>query len=196
MRSSLTLESIDIIRNDTYAQDGYPHEAWTLLRRRAPVFWYDRPGCRPFWAITKHEDIVRVSRAPEVFRNAPRLAVLPDLEGEQPPDELPARHLLNMDPPDHNRFRRLVSARFTPRAIDRLRPSVNQICAEILDGVCHDGAQTTADFVTGVSAKLPLAVLADLLGAPRDDWEILFHWTNEIIGSADPGSNRPRSVCR
>jgi cholest-4-en-3-one 26-monooxygenase len=192
--SPLTLDTIDIIGNDTYAQHGYPHQAWALLRREAPVFWYDRPGCRPFWAITKHEDIIRVSRAPEIFRNAPRLGVFPDLEGEQPPAQPPARHLLNMDPPDHNRFRRLVSARFTPRAIEHLRPSVEEICANILDAFCNDGQETTADFVAGVSAKLPLAVLADLLGAPREDWELLFHWTNEIIGSTDPEYQQGKSA--
>jgi len=180
------LDSIDIISNDTYAQNGYPHAAWTLLRREAPVYWYERPGVVPFWAITKHEDIVRISRQPETFLNAPRLAVFPDLETGTPPEEIPARHLLNMDPPEHGRFRRLVSARFTPRALEPLRPSVHQICKEILDAFAAGGAETTADFVNGVAARLPLAVLADLLGVPRSDWELLFRWTNETIGSADP----------
>ena len=59
----------------------------------------------PFWAITKHEDIVQISQEPaDVFKNAPRLAVFPDLENDGPPEDLPARHLINMDPPEHGHF--------------------------------------------------------------------------------------------
>ena len=95
--------------------NGYPHPEWTWLRRHAPVFWYDRPNVEPFWAITKHADIIEISKQPELFLNAPRLAVFTlDLP---PPPEGEVRHLLNMDPPDHARYRRLASSWFTPRAI-------------------------------------------------------------------------------
>src|SRR6187401_2710223 len=79
---SMTLDSIDIVGSDYFAQNGYPHEAWALLRREAPVYWYDRPGSLPFWAITKHADIVWISKQPELFLNAPRLAVFPEFEKE------------------------------------------------------------------------------------------------------------------
>ncbi|HYC54474.1 MAG TPA: hypothetical protein VEL28_06015, partial [Candidatus Binatia bacterium] len=77
---ALTLETIDIIGDQHYADNGYPHQEWALLRREAPVFWYQRPGVLPFWAVTKHEDIVRLGKTPEIFENEPRLAVFPEFE--------------------------------------------------------------------------------------------------------------------
>ena len=176
---------IDLVGNDFYRDHGYPHEAWTQLRREDPVHWYERPELIPFWAITKHEDVVRLSRQPKVMLNAPRLAVFPEIERPDAPEE-PARHLLNMAPPEHGRVRKLVSARFTPRALEAMRADINQICREVLDDVATEGEWGEMDFVERVSARFPLAVLADLLGAPRSDWEQLFRWTNETIGSTDP----------
>jgi len=183
--TGLTLDNIDIISNQTYADHGYPHEAWALLRRQAPIFRYERPGVVPFWAVTKYEDLVYIGKTPEIFENAPRLAVFPDFEtaGGQPP---PVRHLLNMDPPDHAAYRRLISGYFTPRAVQRLRAGIEQITRELLDEVMGDAEMRDGDFVQLVSARLPLAVLADLLGIPREDWKLMFRWTNETIGAADP----------
>ena len=179
------LDQLDIISNETYEQHGYPHAAWERLRREAPVHRFTPVGAKPFWAITKHADLVAVSKNPAVFENAPRLAVFPGLEldSAEPP---PARHLLNMDPPEHGRFRRLVSTHFAPRQLMPLTPSVEQISREILDQFAGDRREREADFVAGVSATLPLAVLCDLLGAPREDWPKLFDWTNATIGANDP----------
>ena len=66
--AALTLETLDIVNPDLYVQRGYPHEEWALLRKEAPVFRYQRPNVEPFWAITKHADVVNVSRQPDLFR--------------------------------------------------------------------------------------------------------------------------------
>lgn len=190
----MTLDSIDIVGSDYFAQNGYPHEAWALLRREAPVYWYDRPGSLPFWAITKHADIVWISKQPEIFLNAPRLAVFPEFEKEDDDDDFPARHLLNMDPPEHVNYRKLTSQRFTPRAVEGLRASMEGICKDLLDEFARDGGMHEGDFVTNVSARLPLSVLADLLGVPRSDWELMFRWTNEIIGATDPEYQQGRTA--
>ena len=63
----LGLDTLDIISPDHYAQNGYPYREWTYMRRHAPVYFYDRPNVRPFWAITKHADIIQISRQPEAF---------------------------------------------------------------------------------------------------------------------------------
>ena len=177
----LPLDALEIVDPGDYAQNGYPHQAWARLRRECPVYWYDRGDeCTPFWAITRHEDIVLVSRRPKELLNAPRLAVFP--EGT-PPEEPIARHLLNMDPPDHAVYRKLTSQHFTPRAIRRLQPEIERIARDCLDEVA---GEDEIDFVERVSAPIPLAVLADLLGVPREDWRLMFRWTNEIVGSGDP----------
>lgn len=135
----------------------------------------------PFWAITRHDDIVRISRDPEHFRNAPRLAVFPEEQFETA--NFPVRHLLNMDPPEHRSYRRLLASHFTPRAIAARRPAVDNLVDEILDAVA---GRPEIDFVTDVAAIMPLAVIAEMLGLPREDRALFFRWTNETLGATDP----------
>ena len=173
--------TLDVATPEHYETNGYPHPEWTWLRRHAPVFWYDRPNVEPFWAITRHADIIEISKQPELFLNAPRLAVFTlDL---QPPPEGTVRHLLNMDPPDHAAYRRLASGWFTPRAIRGMDEKVARVTREVLDAAAERDA---GDFVQDVSARITIAVIAEMLGVPRKDWELLFRWTNEIIAPQDP----------
>ena len=76
MAAPLTLDTIDIIGPETYEAHGHPHEAWSLLRRESPLFWWERGVQNPFWAVTKYEDIVQISKQPKIFENGPRMAVL------------------------------------------------------------------------------------------------------------------------
>jgi cytochrome P450 len=186
---ALSLETIDIISPDHYARNGYPHREWALLRREAPVYWFDRTDADPFWAVTRHADIVALSRQPRKFLNGPRLAVFPETDG--PPEEEIGRHLLIMDPPLHAMMRKVVSARFTPRALRARSAEIEEIAKGLVDGIANDGEISEVDFVEKVSSVLPLAVIADMLGVPRSDWKLLFRWTNETIGSSDPEYRRP-----
>jgi len=173
--------TLDVASPEHYERNGYPHPEWTWLRRNAPVFWYERDNVEPFWVLTKHADIVEVSKQPTLFLNAPRLAVFTtDLP---PPPEGTVRHLLNMDPPDHARHRRLSSHWFTPRAMRGMDEKVARATTEVLDAA----AKTTGgDFVQAVSARITIAVIAEMLGVPRPDWDLLFRWTNEVIAPQDP----------
>ncbi len=181
---ALSIDTLDIISPDHYQQNGYPHAEWALLRREAPLYWFDRTDDDPFWAVTKHEDIVLLSRQPKKFLLNPRLAVFPDF---QPVEAEDAHHLLTMDPPQHGAYRRLVSSAFTPRAIRARAPEIERIAVELLDAIQD---RSECDFVREVSAILPLAAIADILGLPRSDWEMMFRWTNEIVGSNDPEYTR------
>jgi cholest-4-en-3-one 26-monooxygenase len=173
----------DVIGPDTYAEGGYPHAAWKRLRRERPIAWFDPPGTPGFWAVTKRADIVWISKQPTRFLNAPRLAVF--VEGGAPPDpeKRLVRQLLNMDPPQHAQYRAVASGWFTPRAIGRRREEVERITRELLDQMLEKGE---ADFVRDFTAPLTLSVLADMLGVPRRDWELLFQWTNRFAGASDP----------
>jgi cholest-4-en-3-one 26-monooxygenase len=185
MSSAEALDRLDVIGPDTYARDGYPHAAWKRLRRESPVHWFDLPGGVGFWAVTKRSDILWISKQPERFQNGPRLAIFEEgapVEGER----TLARHLLNMDPPEHGAFRRAASGWFTPRAIERRRPEVERIVRETLDAMAGDGEERTGDFVADLAAPVTLSVLADMLGVPREDWQLLFRWTNQIAGASDP----------
>jgi cholest-4-en-3-one 26-monooxygenase len=182
--SIVSLPSAEILDPRRYANEGYPHADWNRLRRESPVHWCPRDEGESFWAITRHADIVRISRRPDLFLNAPRLFMNydPGIGAE----DFPIRMLLNMDPPEHRQYRGLISHRFSPRALRSIRDRVDGIADEILDRVMEGGAEGQTDFVATVSALLPIWVIAEMLGVPRSDWELLFHWTNRTIGAADP----------
>ncbi|MGH7287369.1 MAG: cytochrome P450 [Myxococcota bacterium] len=183
MRSADGITTADLMDPDRYVARGYPHEAWRVLRREAPVRWFSFEGTRPgFWAVTKHADIVALSREPERFRIGPRTAVFAD----SPPSSersLVTRHLLTMDPPDHGAYRKLASGWFTPRATEKRRRAIERLARELLGRLAPEGE---IDFVADFAAPLTLSVLADMLGVPRDDWLRLFHWTNQLVGANDP----------
>jgi cholest-4-en-3-one 26-monooxygenase len=186
----LGLDTLDIMSPDHYAQDGYPHREWAYLRRHAPVYFYDRPNVRPFWAITKHTDIIEISRQPRLFLNAPQLQIATRDDELSPQRKRVVHHLMNMDPPEHAKYRDLVNRRFTPRAVGALEVEVSEIAERLLEeiGRTHRVSDSAleCDFVTDVSARLPVDVIAALLGVPKPDRPELFRWTNETSGSADP----------
>ncbi len=176
--------TLEVIGPDTFAQNGYPHAAWKRLRNEAPVHWFDLPGGVGFWAITKRDDLVRISKQPKLFQNGPRLAIFEEGAPVEGPRTM-ARHLLNMDPPEHAAYRNTSSHWFTPRAIQRRRPEVERIARDLLAKIAGDGEEREADFVLDFTAPLTLHVLADMLGVPREDWHLMFRWTNQIAGSGD-----------
>jgi len=178
MRTAVGWEIVDPVY---YGRYGYPHASWALLRRRAPVAWFDAPGMLPFWAITKYDDCSAILRDHRRFLIAPRIAVFP--EEQAPTDAPPFRHLLNMDPPDHGQYRNLLSQHFTPKALERKRAAVGAIVDETLARVAD---RTELDFVETVAAVVPLAVIAEMLGIPRADWQHMFRLSNTLLGAADP----------
>jgi len=111
---TVALDSIEIAKPEFYAESGYPHDAWTLLRRTAPVFRYEREGLDPFWAVTKHADIVEVSRQPNLYRSDQALFITP--KEAQTPDMI-LHQLLNMNAPEHAEYRAVTNQHFTPRAL-------------------------------------------------------------------------------
>jgi cholest-4-en-3-one 26-monooxygenase len=175
---------INLIDQDRYQRSGPPHDQFAWLRAHAPVFWHadgGEPGWPGFWAVLAHEDVEHVSRHPELFSSAQRLALF----GEVPEDHIVLQRLmmLNMDPPQHTRQRAFVNRGFTPRMIGQLEKHIAEICNSLLDDVQQRGA---ADFVTDIAAPLPLWVICELVGAPVEDRGRIFELSNRLIGSADP----------
>ncbi len=187
LRDDLDPATLDFITPEKYEREGYPHAEWTWLRQHDPVHWTEHASCEPFWAVTKHADIVAVGRNPKDWIIEPRIAVFT----RDIPPEPTSRHLLTMDPPDHGRYRNLVSKQFTPRTVQVWEPKVQQITREILDAAAEKG---DIDFVVDVSAPITIAVIALMLGVPGDDWKLLFRWTNEIIAPEDPEFQKGRTT--
>jgi cytochrome P450 len=189
-----TPEQLDIISARLYGEHGYPHDAWTRLRREAPVCFMRPPGYRPFWAVTKHADIVEVSSQPDRFRSAGRFILFPEAAESSGPrleEDPPLRMLVNMDPPEHRTYRRLVSGWFTPRAIARLESRLVEITNEIFDDLAGDGGWRECDFVRDVAALQPLRMITEILGIPREDEQFVLRVTNENFGLEDPEFQRP-----
>ena len=191
--ADVSQERIDdaVVNADNYADEQKIHAVYTALRKNAPVRLMQPEGYRPFWAITKHADIVTVSRQPELFRSSQLLFVSQDEPGAPLPDEAILRQLLNMNPPEHGEFRRVVNQRFTPRSIQQLKNQIERITTEVLDDLV---GREECDFVTEVSAKLPLAVIAEMFGIPRADWAMMFRLSNAMIGPADPEYGGSESI--
>lgn len=187
------LDQLDIITARTYGEHGYPHEAWTRLRREAPVCLMRPPGYRPFWAVTKHADIIEVSTQPDKFKSAGRFILFPEMtEGSGPSleENPPLRMLVNMDPPEHRTYRRLVSSWFTPRAIARLEERLVEITNEIFEELAPAGEWCECDFVRDVAALQPLRMITEILGIPRQDEQFVLRVTNENFGIEDPEFQR------
>ena len=179
----ITLDNFNLVSGADYAARGYPHSIWTQLRRDDPVSWYEQTDGGPsFWAVTKAEDIVTVGRQPEIFLNGPRLV----LDNSQNGDSSFPKTLIQMDPPKHTDYRKLAAKRFTPGKLRGLHGDIEALAREIIDSLLSEGNEGECDFVEKVSAPLPIAVIAWLLGVPREDWRLLFDWTNRTIGANDP----------
>src|SRR5580698_2977147 len=171
---------VDLSDSRSYVA-GVPHAYLTYLRRHDPVHWQDEPGGPGFWAITRYDDCVTVNRDYERFSSAAQ-GTMPFEMGA---DEIAQQGLmmLNMDPPLHTRYRRLVNKGFTPRMVRDLEESIHVAADAIIDEVIESGQ---ADFVTELSAELPLQVIAELLGVPQEDRHKMFEWSNRMVGSEDP----------
>ena len=176
---AVTLEDINLLE-DTWAR-AVPYDQFDLLRREAPVFWHAHPDWQGFWAVTRYDDVRAVSRDHETFSAELGSTFLQDMdEGAL---EMVRMTILNMDPPKHSRYRRLVSAGFKPRMINALLEHIQ----ELADGiVAETSGEDEIEFVERVAAELPLQVICELLGVPNDDRHLIFEWSNRMVGSQDP----------
>jgi len=180
---------LDLTDPDIYAER-VPVEEFAELRRTAPVSWVpQQPGTTGFddggyWAVTRHADVVEVSRNSDVYSTWENTALIrfnPGMPRER--IELQRFVLLNIDPPQHTKLRAIVSRGFTPRAIGNLRDALADKADRIARNAVENGS---GDFVTDVACELPLQAIAELLGVPQGDRHKIFDWSNQMIGYDDP----------
>jgi len=170
--------------------DGVPFGALARLRDSEPVVWVPEvpvlgwPAGPGFWLVLRHADVSSVLTRPSLFSSALGATQIRDPSSPAALDYV-RRMMLNMDPPEHSRLRRLLSRSFTPRAVARLADQIaghaRSICSRAFSG---PGGEL--DFAKDVAADLPLLTLADVLGVPPQDRWLLFDWSNRVIGYQDP----------
>ncbi len=159
---------------DFYAGDPYP--AYRELRATSPVCWNDVTN---FWALLKYEDIRFVSSNPAIFSSTKGITI-PD---PHMPSSVQPGSLIFTDPPRHRQMRKLINAGFTRRRVAVLEPKIREIVRGILDGVQPDSVH---EFAEEIAAPLPTRMIAELIGAPPDDWEQFRAWSDAATGTADP----------
>lgn len=166
---------------------GVIEDELAALRAQPPVFMEEEPSEIPdliptgpgSWVITRHADILQMSKHPEIFSSAGGILV----------NDIPAEFneffssMIVMDDPRHARLRKLVAGGFTPRMLNKLQGGVEVLASSIIDEIQERGE---CDFVVDVSARLPLKVVCDLMGVPESHLDFVFDQTNVILGSGDP----------
>jgi cholest-4-en-3-one 26-monooxygenase len=178
----------DLTDPDLYARR-VPHEEFASLRRAAPVRWNPQPRDMGFdddgfWAVTRHKDVVAISRDSDTFSSYENGAIVRFPSGNTRDQvELQRVIMLNTDPPHHTKIRGIVSRGFTPRAINDLREVLTERAAKIVAAALEQGS---GDFVTDIACELPLQAIAELIGVPQDDRHKLFSWSNDMVGYDDP----------
>ena len=169
---------IDLFSPSSYAS-GHPTGQYAWLRDNDPVHWHEEPGGPGFWAVTRHEDVKAVSRNAALFSSRPTIMI----DDGTAMDLGDHTMMLTMDPPRHTRYRKLVAPRFLRGAVRRMRPEIERLAAEIVDGVAD---QDEFDLVEDIAGLLPSYVIAEMLGIPRQDGVALYRLTEAI--HADPAS--------
>jgi cytochrome P450 len=165
-----------------YADEAGLHRALTHLRAKAPVSWVEVPNYAPFWAITKHADIMEIERANDVFTNSPR-AVLVTRDGDEQQAAIGVKTLIHMDDPQHRDFRAIGANWFRPKAMRALKNRADELAKVFVDKMAADGPE--CDFVQQVAVNYPLYMIMTLLGVPEADFASMLSWTQELFGSDD-----------
>ncbi|HUA36217.1 MAG TPA: cytochrome P450 [Candidatus Binataceae bacterium] len=174
------------LTNLDFFVSGDPHALWKELRVTDPVHWTERRNRRGFWSITKHGDAQRVYRDPLTFSSEGGivLSFVETPDPNQPRMEFGfGQMMITTDPPRHGRMRQMLNRRFTPKALAPHEPHVRAITTEIIDAVAERG---NCDLVVDVAARLPTAVICEMLAVPREDWGLMFELGNMTLGSDDP----------
>ncbi|WP_166902615.1 cytochrome P450 [Mycobacterium sp. DL440] len=170
-----------------YADDARLHSALTHLRANNPVAWVDNRPYRPFWAITRHADIMAVERDNELFISEPRpllsTAAADDLAKQQLEAGMGLRTLIHMDDPHHRKVRAIGADWFRPKAMRALKVRVDELAKRYVDKMRDIGPE--CDFVTAIAVDFPLYVIMSLLGLPEEDFSRMHMLTQEMFGGDD-----------
>jgi hypothetical protein len=178
----------DMLVNPAAYADETIHNAYTQLRRDDPVHWTQPTGFRPFWSITRHADIVAISKANDRFINRERTYISP-IEAEEwvkstTGDSHLFRTLVDLDDPLHMKLRRITHTWFMPQNLKKLEPRIAEIAKAHVDHMAALGGQ--CDFVNEVALWYPLRVIMMILGLPAEDENRMLQMTQEIFGPQDP----------
>jgi cytochrome P450 len=172
-----------------YADDRRFHAACALLRRDDPVHRVEVDGFNPFWAVTKHADVLEVEKQHDRFLNAPRPLLMPkEADDRRAVTGDVLRTLIHMDDPDHRVFRAMTADWFRPASLSRLEARMAELARRYVDRMADLGGE--CDFAADVAVHYPLDVILSILGLPESDFPRLLTLTQELFGASDPELQR------
>ena len=161
-----------------------PYPTYHQFREADPVHWSEMFG---FWVFSRYDDIVTILRHSKASANPRDWERFDDyveaLGGTGPAGDMQSRWMLLKNPPDHTRLRKLVTKAFTPRVVENMRPHIQAIVDDLLDGVQTKGS---FDIIQDLAFPLPVIVIAELIGVPTEDREYFKGWTAALARSLDP----------
>jgi cytochrome P450 len=180
----MTTEQAGLMLADplSYTDEARLHEGLALLRRESPVHLVEAPGYRPFYAVTRHADVMEVERDGALWLSEPRPALAP-ARAEMANSGLAVRTLVNMDDPDHRVVRAIGADWFRPKAMRMLEARVRELAREHVDRMAGLGGE--CDFASDIAAHYPLYVILSLLGMPESDYPRMLQLTRELFGAQD-----------
>jgi cytochrome P450 len=175
----LGVDDADITDPDSFTS-GVPHATFARLRRDDPVSWCaEHDGGSGFWAVTRHRDVLEVSRQPSVFSSAGGIR----LEEMAPEEAAQRTTMMELDPPEHTQYRRLVSKPFSRREVYAYEASIRALARQVVADV---RGETHFDFVDRMAKQLPMRMLGKLLGVPDEDGDWLVERGDALLGNSDP----------
>jgi len=185
--ATLDLSAIELKDPDVYV-DGVPHASFRALREHDPVHWHPESDGPGFWAITKHADLVAISKDPRRFSSAARFIYYEEIDEESMAIR---RSMIETDPPEHTRLRRIVSPLFTPKMVDDYRGHARAVADRLLDRAVERGS---FDWVRDICEMMPIRVFVDVFGAPESDADYLAKLANMLVAIDDPDLAPPREM--
>ncbi|MGH6957661.1 MAG: cytochrome P450 [Caulobacteraceae bacterium] len=183
-----------VIAPQAYADGHTALEALAWLRANNPVGRAELEGIRPFWVVTRHADILEASRQNDLFHSGDLSTTFTDLQGEARVRQMTGgsphlvRTLVQMDAPDHPKYRILSQSWFLPQNIRRLEERIRQIARQHVDRMAELGG--ACDFARDIAVTYPLRVIMEVLGVPEADEPRMLRLTQELFGAADPDLKR------
>ncbi|MCE9621930.1 MAG: cytochrome P450 [Actinomycetia bacterium] len=173
-------DNADIVDPDSYV-NGFPHATFRRLRDNEPVSWWEEhDGGKGFWAVTRYDDLLHVSRNVDLFSSAQGIT----LEEMDPDDFAARRNMLEYDPPEHTRYRRLVSKPFSRREVYAYEDGIRLLARAVVEEARELGERF--DYVDRVAKQLPMRMLGRLLGVPDADGDWLVERGDALLGNFDP----------
>ena len=179
------MDLAEIVRPELYASEERLHALLGHMRQHEPVAWIETETHRPFFAVTRHADILEVARRSDVFANAPRpILSSREQELESRSRQAHVRTLIAVDGAEHKDLRALTKDWFMPQSLNRFEARIREIAIDSVETALERGPEI--DFVADVAIHYPLRVIMEILGVPSDQEEMMLKITQVVFGASDP----------